>query len=122
MIRSRVLNMRRNNELPAFSFLRNAVTIKCSKFVRRVAVVKASRTVNLRVNSFRDSLLSGSKEDKCFRTGATDQVQHDLGVVGLSSKIPLMNLETTGKLPSCCPSNGSSCKREIKALYTPVVR
>ena len=54
----------------------------------RATEVKANRTVNLRFNFLRGCFSIGSKADKCLRTGLTDQVEQDLGVVRLNWKIP----------------------------------
>ena len=54
----------------------------------RAIEVKANRTVNLRLNFLRGSFSIGSKADKCLRTGPTDQVEQELGVVRLNWKIP----------------------------------
>lgn len=107
-----------NSQLSAFfeTWSQSSAAISCDL----AAEVKAKRTVNFRLNSLRESSSSGSKEDKCLRTGPTDQVQQSLGDVGRNWKIPFMNLDTTGKLPSCCPSTGS-CIWDIQALYTPSV-
>ena len=120
VIRPWILDMGRDNKYPTVSIPWNVVTVKCCKSWDRAAEVKANRIVNLRLNVLKGSFSIGSKADKCLRTGPTDQVEQDLGVVGFNWKIPFMNRDTTGRLPSCCPTTGS-CTWEIQALYTPSV-